>query len=129
MKDVAVAFSIGVLVLVSVLAFVPAHSQEDMAVLQDSAYENRQRPAAVFVHEQHNEKAELDECSVCHHVYEDGKKVDDESSEDKRCSDCHKVKSGYQARPLMKAYHDLCKSCHQESRVGPITCGECHTPG
>jgi len=84
MKDVAVAFSIGVSVLVSVLAFVPAHSLEDMVVLQDSAFKHRQRPAAVFVHEQHNEKAELDECSVCHHVYEDGKKVDDESSEDKR---------------------------------------------
>jgi hypothetical protein len=43
-----------------------------------------------------------------------------------RCSDCHHRETGFPTRPLMKAYHDLCKSCHLENKAGPVTCGECH---
>ncbi len=95
--------------LISVFTFVSAHSQEDIVSLADSAFEDRQRPAAAFAHEDHNEKAEIEECNVCHHLYQDGNKVEDESTEGQGCSDCHNVKEGYPTRPLMKAYHDLCK--------------------
>jgi hypothetical protein len=120
---------IGAVAAVCLVAFVPAYSQEDIMYLQDEAFGQGERPPAVFAHEDHNEKAEIDDCSVCHHVYRDGVKVEDESSEDSRCSDCHNVKKGYSTRPLMKAYHDMCQGCHKESKAGPITCGECHPRG
>ncbi|NVM21706.1 MAG: cytochrome c3 family protein [Desulfobacterales bacterium] len=118
-------------ILVSILAFVliPAYSQEDIVTLEDDAFGDRQRPAAVFAHEEHNEKAEIEECNVCHHLYQHGEKVEDESSESMGCADCHNVKEGYPTMPLMKAYHDMCQGCHKEKGEGPITCGECHPRG
>jgi len=109
-----------------------AYSEEGMGILKDSGFKDMQRPAAVFAHDEHNEKAALDECSVCHHVYESGKKVADESSEGQECSECHRLKADEDNPiPLMKAYHDMCKRCHQKTRAegkkrGPVTCGECH---
>ena len=117
---------LGMAVLASMLCLVPAYGQEDIVSLEDSAFKDRQRPAAVFNHEEHNEKAEIEECDVCHHLYVDGEKVADESSEDQSCSDCHTVEGGGEAPALMKAYHNLCKDCHRENNKGPITCGECH---
>ena len=127
MKKRTVVLYIGLAAMISMLLFrVPGYSQGHITSIEDKAFGDRQRPPAVFVHEEHNEKAELYECSVCHHLYEDGQKVEDESSEDEMCSGCHYVKGGDQTRPLMKAYHDLCKRCHQANKSGPITCGECH---
>ena len=126
MKKRALMLLTGMAVLASMLALRYTFSQEDIVSLEDSAFEDRKRPGAVFVHEDHNEKAKIEECNVCHHVFEDGKKVEDESSEDMSCSECHKVKSDGNTKALMRAYHDLCKSCHQENKSGPIMCGECH---
>jgi hypothetical protein len=130
MKKRMVALYIGMAVLVCVFPFVmPAYSQEDITELADEAFGDRERPAAVFAHEDHNEKAEIEDCSVCHHVYEGGNKVEYESSEDQSCSDCHTVEGEGETRKLMRAYHDLCKKCHKEKKKGPITCGECHPKG
>ncbi len=126
-RTVSIYFSLAV--LVSVFCLVQSYAQEDIVQLEDSAFKDRQRPPAVFAHEDHNEKAEIEDCNVCHHVYEGGNKVEDESSEDQSCSDCHTVEGEGQTRPLMKAYHDLCKQCHREKKKGPITCGECHPKG
>jgi hypothetical protein len=126
MKKTAVGLFVVIMGLIITFAFMPAYSQEDIAILKDNAFKDSQRPPAVFVHDEHNEKAELDECNVCHHVYEAGKKVEDDSSEGQGCSDCHSVEGGSPTRPLMKAYHNMCKSCHRENKAGPVTCGECH---
>ena len=109
-----------------VLAITTAWSQEDMAVVDNSAFDNPQRPPSVFVHDEHNEAAGIDDCSACHHVYGDGELVEDESSEDQSCSDCHS-QAGNNGQPsLIRAFHDNCKGCHQEQKQGPILCGECH---
>jgi predicted CXXCH cytochrome family protein len=129
MKKWTVALFFGMVIAACLLVFMPAYSQEDIVVLKDEAFGKKQRPPAVFAHDEHNEKAGIDDCSVCHHVYRDGVKVEYESSEDLRCSDCHNVEKGYQTRHLMKAYHDLCGGCHKEEKAGPITCGECHPRG
>jgi len=130
MKKRMVALYIGMAVLISVFPFMmPAYSQEDIMELADEAFGDRERPAAVFAHEEHNEKAEIEECNVCHHIYEGGKWVEDESSEGQGCADCHNVEEGHPTRPLMKAYHDLCKQCHLDNNKGPVTCGECHPRG
>ncbi len=120
------ALIIGMAVLACIFTFMPAFSQYDMTHLADDAFGEKQRPPAVFNHDQHNEIAEIYECNVCHHKYQDGELLEYESSEDMECSDCHNVKEGYPNPPLMKAYHDLCQGCHEERGAGPITCGECH---
>jgi hypothetical protein len=113
-------FTTALTVLFSVfLLLVSAYSQEDMEVVDNAVFENPQRPPAVFKHDEHNEMAELDDCSVCHHVYEDGVKLEDESSEDSACADCHELESSDGAPSLMNAYHLNCKGCHLEKKKGP----------
>lgn len=104
-----------------------AHSQEEMVVVDNGVFDSPRRAPAVFVHDTHNETAEIEDCSQCHHVYDEhGKQIEDESSEDQRCSECHA--SGAQGRKpaLMKAYHLNCKGCHVTQGKGPVMCGECH---
>ncbi|CAB1074592.1 hypothetical protein D1AOALGA4SA_2411 [Olavius algarvensis Delta 1 endosymbiont] len=116
------------LVLPAILIFLilPALSQEDMMVIKDEGFQSRQRPPAVFRHDDHNEAAEIEECTECHHVYEDGVKLEDESSEDQLCSDCHNKDAAGNLPHLANAFHLNCKGCHQKSDKGPIMCGECH---
>ena len=96
--------------------------------LDNTQFENANRPAARFDHDLHNEQASLeDDCAVCHHVYEDGILIKDESSEDSRCTDCHGLKrTGENGVPLRLAYHKRCKDCHFNEKKGPVLCGECH---
>jgi predicted CXXCH cytochrome family protein len=108
------------------LLFLPAFSQEDMEVVDDIGFLKRQRPPAVFRHDAHNETAQIEECNECHHVYENGKKVEDESSEDRSCSDCHEEHDSGNQPGLRKAFHMNCKGCHLAKKQGPVMCGKCH---
>lgn len=107
-------------------ALTPAWSQDDMTVVDNSDFINPQRPPSIFEHDLHNENAMIDDCAVCHHVYEDGELVEDESSEDQRCSECHDLEASGDQPSLMQAFHANCKGCHEEAESGPILCGECH---
>lgn len=109
-----------------VLVLNTAWSQEDMTVVDNAAFDNPQRTPSVFAHDEHNETAGIDDCTVCHHVYEDGELVEDESSEDQSCADCHDQEGSDDQPSLIKAFHANCKGCHQEQEKGPIMCGECH---
>jgi hypothetical protein len=125
MQKTAVSIISAVLFLVLIL--VSAHSQEDMTHVDNSVFTNPQRVSAVFNHEAHNEAAEIYECNECHHVYEDGEKLEYESSEDMQCVECHEENASSGGAPaLEKAYHLSCKGCHMERKKGPILCGECH---
>ena len=107
------------------------------------------RPFVCFQHDAHNEKAGLENCDRCHHLYdEDGKFIDGQSSEDKSCSECHAGNSGSTNSDgssstavgsvansgssnslnidLAAKYHKLCRDCHLEKEKGPVVCGECH---
>ncbi|MBW1829116.1 MAG: cytochrome c3 family protein, partial [Deltaproteobacteria bacterium] len=75
-------------VLASLSLFVAAYSQEDMTVVDNDVFDNPQRDPSLFRHDDHNEAAGIEDCNECHHVYEEGKKVE-ESSEDQSCSECH----------------------------------------
>ena len=114
------------MVLASVFILASADSQEDMVNVDSSAFENPQRELSIFRHDEHNETAEIEECNECHHIYEDGKKVEDESSEDQMCSDCHELKSSNGRPSLRKAFHGNCMGCHRKGVKGPVMCGECH---
>jgi hypothetical protein len=114
------------LILTLIFTFAAAYSQEDLVVLDNSIFENPRRAPVAFNHEQHNELAQIDECNECHHVYEDGKLIEDESSEDMGCSECHDLQDSGKQPALMKAYHLNCKGCHLKRKKGPMMCGECH---
>ena len=122
MKKNYIFFSI----LFAIFLIAPAHAQEDMVVVEGDSFEDQRRPAAVFRHDDHNESAEIEECSECHHVYENGERVADESSEDQRCAECHTEKALDNQPGLRKAFHLNCKGCHQSKKQGPVMCGECH---
>jgi hypothetical protein len=106
--------------------FASAYSQEDVTQVDNDVFGNPQRPVSMFLHEEHNETAEIEDCTQCHHLYEDGKLVEDESSEDMRCAECHEEKKMENTPSLMQAFHSNCKGCHQEKKSGPLMCGECH---
>jgi len=113
-------------VLICAVVFVSAHSQEDMAFVDNSVFTNPERTASVFKHDEHNEMAAIEECNECHHLYEDGQLVEDESSEDQSCSECHSIEATDDQPALMKAFHLNCKGCHVKEKKGPVMCGECH---
>ncbi|MBW1803298.1 MAG: cytochrome c3 family protein [Deltaproteobacteria bacterium] len=114
------------LVIVSVFIFASANSQEDMEWIDNSVFKQPERVPSAFRHDDHNEKADIENCDECHHLYENGKKMADESSEDQRCSDCHELETSGPMPALMKAFHMNCKGCHLDRKKGPVTCGECH---
>ena len=106
---------------------ISGYSQEDMRYISAEPFVKPRRPPAIFDHDAHNEKAGLEECYVCHHLYdENGKLLEDESSEDQACSDCHELARSGNKPALMKAFHDNCKGCHKERKKGPLMCGQCH---
>ena len=111
--------------LVGIL-LIPAFSQEDMEVVDNEGFSKKQRPPAVFRHDEHNEKAEIEDCIECHHIYEKGEKLEDESSEDQSCADCHDEKDDSNKPGLRKAFHTNCKGCHLSKKQGPVMCGKCH---
>jgi hypothetical protein len=101
-------------------------AQPDKIVL-----EGKKRPAVTLPHNRHVE-AGLS-CKDCHHIYENGKNILDESkleegNQDIRCSTCH----GPKFRPnLEQAFHNQCMGCHtryqkEKKKTGPRFCGECH---
>ena len=112
--------------LLVIILLLPAFSQEDMEVVDCGSFSKKQRPPAIFRHDEHNEKARIEDCSECHHIYEDGKKLEDESSEDQSCADCHDEKSSGRKLGLRKAFHTNCKGCHLAKKQGPVMCGKCH---
>jgi len=101
-------------------------AQQDMKTLAPAALGKLTRPAAQFNHDQHNEKAKLDECVVCHHGGKDGKQDKSASTEGTPCADCHKVKAQGKATSLTRAYHKQCIDCHKAKGKGPLACGQCH---
>ena len=118
---------IGVLMGVLVLAALTAYSQDDIEFVEDSGFASNMRPLPAFVHDEHNEKAGIEDCNECHHVYdEQGNRLEDESSEDQECSECHGAEGDEYPMELVRRYHLNCKGCHQDQEAGPATCGECH---
>ncbi|MCK9239531.1 acidic tetraheme cytochrome c3 TmcA [Desulfocurvus sp.] len=126
-RHVLAALALAALAAVALVAAPTAWSQDDIVELKAEAFGTHLRPAAVFKHDEHNEKAGLDDCARCHHYYEDGKLVEGQDSVGTPCSDCHALKGAGGQPGLREAYHRQCKDCHVEKAAGPLACGECHT--
>ena len=82
MKKRTVMVYIVITIFVFSFAVISGFSQEDVTTVDDSAFEEKMRPSVPFLHDEHNETAEIEDCNTCHHVYEEGEKAEDESSED-----------------------------------------------
>ena len=115
-----------VLALTMFIGLPRALSQEDMRSLAPEQLKPQSRPAAVFVHDRHNEKANIEDCAVCHHGKgKDGKQDREDMSAGTPCAECHSVKVST-GTPLKRAYHQQCINCHKEQNRGPTYCGGCH---
>ncbi len=95
--------------------------------IETTGFQYLKRPAALFDHDEHNDTAGIDDCAVCHHVWDNGQLVADESSEDSPCSECHRLDSKPgNSMALANAFHTQCRTCHIDGGKGPILCGQCH---
>ncbi len=112
--------------MVAIIAAFPAASQEDIQFVKDGAFAAHMRPPVSFNHNAHNETAGIEDCSVCHHVFQNGERVEDETSIGSPCSECHTLEKGENPMSLVRVYHLQCKGCHLEKKAGPVLCGECH---
>jgi len=100
-----------------------SYSKQDLERLDNTIFQNPQRPGAIFMHDEHNEVSHIEDCAVCHHVYQDK----NQSSEDSLCSECHNLKPDNEnSISLQVAFHKRCKQCHFDQNKGPVLCGECH---
>lgn len=113
-------------ILLAVFCFaLDAFSGVDEGTVTDPAFSATSRNPVLFDHEAHMDAAGVTDCNTCHHVFEDGAFVEEDSSEGMTCSECHLGEKG-ETLPLIKAYHQRCKSCHLEQEAGPVTCAGCH---
>jgi len=103
-----------------------AYSQEEIAAVNDSAFSKHIRPTVLFPHQMHTKIPHIGECNVCHHVFQNGKRVEDEDSIGMECSECHYNEGKNTRLDLIRAYHLQCKGCHMARKAGPVLCGECH---
>jgi len=120
-KKVIIAAAAALLVLLAVSAWAQPEGP-----LEVDAFGAMERPAVPFMHDEHNEKAGVDDCAACHHVYDNGQLVEDEDSIGTACADCHDLDDNGSQPGLRKAYHGQCKGCHETEGKGPVACGQCH---
>jgi hypothetical protein len=121
-------YFLAMIALVSFISLVPgAYGRQEVQRVDNSFFESPRRPAAIFDHDDHNEKAGLEECSQCHHVFDEtGHQSEFDSSEDQACGDCHGLTDDGVVPGLRKAYHLCCRECHLQMHKGPVVCAECH---
>ena len=84
--------------------------------------------AVSFEHNEHNKKAKLKNCIVCHHGLKNGKRVTTGKGIERRCSDCHLERPMTHTDPasLMTVGHASCQGCHKVKAKGPVKCSQCH---
>ena len=122
---------IGRMVLAGLFIFLlaaGAWAQAGVTTVKDSGFERHTRPEVGFVHDAHNEKAGIDDCTVCHHMYEDGQKLPYQMSVGMECSECHGSEENNRME-LIRVYHQMCRTCHLKNSAGPVQCAQCHTRG
>ena len=122
MKRISWFFSI-----VFILFSVPiCFSQDAIIEINSSELGVHRRPIVIFPHMKHEQ---VIECIRCHHDYD--KFGNNLGGEGQTCSECHLKSTRSTPIHLKKAFHLLCKGCHQEiaqknSPEKPLMCGQCH---
>jgi hypothetical protein len=114
----------------------PASSSDlDVMIIDNKDYKSKRRGPVTFSHLKHAKDYKIS-CWDCHHEYEDNVNVWVPWSETARCADCHDPGKGEgKMVGLQKAYHENCKTCHQQladqkKKTGPYRgCFGCHEKG
>jgi len=130
MKRIGTVLFFGILSTAVTLSMLGAQP-EQIIINNVEAYNKKQRPPVAFPHETHM-AGDLS-CTDCHHRYENGQNVLDESeleegNPDIRCSHCHTQETKISLR---QAFHRQCIGCHTKTEKGgensgPRLCGACH---
>jgi len=116
------------MVYIAVGIFGPAiaFAQDDIMTIESLDFDKRRRPPVLFPHGDHERSSNISSCSECHHVYENGIRIEESSSEGEPCAGCHAVSSKGNQPRLRQAFHQACRGCHLKNRKGPLMCGQCH---
>lgn len=102
---------------------------EDIFIENGADGLKRSRPGVTFPHELHMDSID---CLDCHHDYQDGENLLDDSELEEdgsaACSACHSKSATID---LKTAYHRQCIKCHrtwnrESDGALPITCRDCH---
>jgi len=133
MRKKKIALYIALAGLASLVILGMAYAQDDMLWLEHDIFVGRERPGVAFPHALHADELGLD-CLECHHIYENGENVWDESEEVQKCSECHSpTENQGKVKKLKIAFHRNCKSCHRMltkegmSEDAPYRkCSDCH---
>lgn len=113
-------------VLILFIFITTALTQENVILLNSDELGEHQRPLVTFSHKNHEDRMD---CIRCHHDYDEF--GTNQGGEGQRCAGCHQKEADENPIPLMRAFHLLCKECHQkisprEKYNPPIMCGQCH---
>ncbi len=130
------------LILFAGAFLVVAHDEvRDVFKIESTIWPNETRGPVLFTHKKHAEDYSIS-CNECHHVYENGKNIWQESDPVDRCQDCHfettvegerRLPPDLQKLNLKLAFHNLCQDCHRaevrrdRASTAPVTCGGCHS--
>ena len=130
MREICKILFLGIVFAAVTLSMLSAQPEE-IILNNVEAYKKKQRPPVAFPHEIHM-AGDLS-CTDCHHQYENGQNVLDESELEEgnpniRCSHCHTRETRINLR---QAFHRQCVGCHARTekrgeKTGPRLCGECH---
>ena len=77
--------------MVLLIFIMPVASQDEDSIFPEDVFPDRQRPISLFTHEEHMGFDSIEDCYVCHHVFEGGKLVEGESSDGTACGECHEL--------------------------------------
>ena len=126
-----VRYPLGLLVVIYLVPL--AFAQDEMTHIPTDGFSKMQRAQVAFAHDAHNEKAELDDCVICHHSKtDDGKQDLENSSEGETCESCHAEKRDDGGTPLTPATRQVglhfknhfndgntiaCRACSQHWRI------------
>ena len=121
-----------VLVVVGILTAPHAWSQDEKVQegimdLKSKGFSRHYQPPVKFDHYLHET---ILRCRMCHHDFNVFSNRN--FGKGSKCSTCHKEKLNKDIPvPLLTAYHQLCRGCHDNylnwgRRSGPVMCGVCH---
>jgi hypothetical protein len=109
-------------------------------LLQPGLWENPTKRPVRLTHEKHIKDYKI-ACKDCHHVYEEGENIWDETMPVAKCETCHneptvkgetKLPPEEKKKNLKWAFHENCRTCHKALKKenpetqAPVTCGKCH---
>lgn len=94
--------------------------------LKSEEFKTHRRPAVTFDHDNHNERAKIEDCIVCHHGGENGVIDPEVSSEDQPCSDATRPTCPADARRSCVPITRTASNAIRPRTRGPTTCGACH---